>query len=189
LNKIILSTAVISLLGTSLFSGSKYEVTPTVGKKLYNYSDDAPRFDDGEALIGARLNSYVTDRTSIQVAVEASKENHMLKTGEPNAWTDLERGMLNVQYDIPTRRKMNKVTPFVLGGLGYERLHKSEKSTNVDSQMFYNAGAGVRYSVNDKIDLVAETRVIHKVEDQDTDLIGTVGVGFKFGEKEQAYLV
>ena len=188
MNKIILSTAVISLLGTSLFAGPKFEVTPIVGKKLYNYSDDAPRFDDGEALIGGKINAYVKNRVSIQLAAETSKENGMgtgIPTANNGAWTDLMRGMLNVQYDMPAK---GKVTPYALVGMGYEKLDRAEASTNVDSQAFYNGGAGVRYSVNDKIDLVAETRVIHKVEDQDTDLIGTVGVGFKFGEKEQAAL-
>jgi cell division septation protein DedD len=154
-----------------------------VGKKIYNYSDDSPRFDDGEALLGVKANAYIKPQVSVQLAAEASKENSMLKRGEPNAWTDLERGMLNLQYDIPTR---SKITPYVLGGLGYERLHKSEASTNVDSQAFYNAGAGLRYSVNNRVDLVAETRVIHKVEDQDTDIIGTVGVGMKFGNERKA---
>ncbi len=175
----------MSLLSVSVFAGPKFEITPMVGKKMYNYSDDAPRLDDGEALIGASANAYVTDRVSLQVAAEASKENHMIKTGEPDAWTDLERGMVNVQYDVPTKGKLSKITPFVLGGLGYERLHKSEASTNVDSQMFYNAGAGLRYNINDRVDLVAESRVIHKVEDQDTDLIGSLGLGFKFGQKQK----
>ena len=174
------------MLGTSLFAGPKFEVTPIVGKKLYNYSDDAPRFDDGEALIGGKINAYVKNGVSIQLAGETSKENSMgtgIPTADNGAWTDIMRGMLNVQYDLPTK---GKVTPYALVGVGYEKLDRAEASTNVDSQAFYNGGAGVRYSVNDKIDLVAETRVIHKVEDQDTDLIGTVGVGFKFGQQQAA---
>jgi hypothetical protein len=166
-----------------MYAGPRYEVTPYVGKKIYNYSNDKPRFDDGEALIGLKGNVYIKPQVSVQLAAEASKENAMLKTGEPNAWTDLERGMLNVQYDVPTGKR---VTPYILGGMGYERLHKSEASTNVDSQAFYNAGAGLRYNVNKRVDLVAETRVIHKVEDQDTDIIGTVGVGMKFGNERKA---
>ena len=178
MNKFLLSTVAVSVLCTVVYAGPKYEITPYVGKKIYNYSDDAPRFDDGEALLGVKANVYIRPEVSVQLAVEASKENHMFKTGEPNAWTDLERGMLNLQYDIPNR---TRVTPYVLGGLGYERLHNTEASTNVDSQAFYNAGAGLRYSVNDRVDLVAETRVIQKVEDKDTDLIGSLGMGLKFG--------
>ena len=178
MNKILVSALTVSLFGLVAHAGPKFEITPMVGKKIYNYSDDAPRFDDGEALIGVRANAYVTDNVSLQLAAEASKDNKMGDGGK----TDLERGMLNVQVDVPTK---GKITPFVLVGGGYEKLHRAAPQ-NVDSQAFYNAGAGVRYSVNKRVDLVAEARVIHKVEDQDTDAIGSVGVGFKFGERKPA---
>ena len=183
MNKFLLSTVAVSVLSTIVYAGPRFEITPMISKKVYNYNTgvDAPRFDDGEILMGARANAYVTDKVSVQLAVDASKENHMLKPGEPNAWTDLERGMLNVQYDIPTRGKLERVTPFVSAGLGYERLHKTEASTNVDSQAFYNAAAGLRYSINDRVDLVGEGRWIHKVEDTDDDAMIGVGVGYKFG--------
>ncbi len=163
----------MSLLSSVLYAGPKYEITPMVGKKIYNYSDDAPRFDDGEALIGVRANAYLNSQVSVQLGVEASKNNKMGDGGE----TDLERGMLNLQYDVPTK---GRVTPFVMAGAGYEKLHRSAPQ-NVDSQAFLNAGAGLRYSVNDRVDLVAEARAISKVEDGDKDIIGSIGVGYKYG--------
>lgn len=165
----------MSLVSTFAYAGPKFEITPMVGKKIYNYSDDAAHFDDGEALIGLRANAYVTDRVSVQLGGEASKNNRMSDGGE----TDLERGMVNVQYDIPAR---GRVTPFVMAGGGYEKLHRTTPD-NVDSQAFYNAGAGLRYSINKKIDVVAEARAIHKVEDKDDDIIGSIGVGFKYGSR------
>ena len=181
MNKILLSTVAVALLSSLSYAGPKYEITPMVGKKIYNYSDDAPRFDDGEALVGVRANAYVTERVSVQLGVEASKGNKQgtgTPTADNGAETDLERGMINVQYDIPSK---GKITPFINAGAGYEKLHRDEASTNVDSQAFLNVGAGLRYNVNDRVDLVAEARVIHKVEDQDDDAIGSIGVGFKFG--------
>ncbi len=172
----------MSLLSTIAYAGPKYEITPMVGKKLYNYSDDAPRFDDGEALAGVRANAYINSQVSVQLGFEASKGNKE-GTGMPLAYqgaeTDLERGMLSLQYDIPSK---GKITPYVFAGGGYEKLHRDEPATNVDSQAFYNVGAGLRYAINEKVDLVAEGRVIHKVEDQDDDAIGSVGLGFKFGQ-------
>ncbi len=162
------------LLSTIVYAGPKFEVTPMVGKKIYNYSDDAPRFDDGEALIGVRANGYITKQVSVQLGVEASKNNKMGDGGE----TDLERGMLNLQYDVPSK---GKVTPFVMAGAGYEKLHREYTAGNVDSQAFLNAGAGLRYSVNNRVDLVAEARAIRKIEDGDKDIIGSLGVGFKYG--------
>ena len=181
MNKILSTTVAVSLLSTLAYAGPRYEITPMIGKKVYNYSDDAPRFDDGEALAGVRGNLYFSPRGSVQLGFEASKGNKM-GTGSPTAdhgaETDLERGMLNIQYDIPSR---GKITPFVMAGAGYERLHRDEPSTNVDSQAFLNVGAGLKYCVNERVDIVAEGRAIHKVEDQDNDAIASVGVGFKFG--------
>ncbi len=163
----------MSLLTSGLYAGPKLEITPMVGKKLYNYSADAPRFDDGEVLIGARVNGYVSRLVSVQLGVEASKNNKMGDGGE----TDLDRGMLHLQVDVPSK---GRVTPFVLGGVGYEKLHR-DAPQNVDSQAFLSAGAGLRYSVNNKVDLVAEARAMRKVEDGDKDIIGSLGVGYKYG--------
>lgn len=181
MNKILLNTLAVSLLGTVLFAGPKFEITPMVGKKIYNYSDDSPRFDDGEVLLGIRANGYITKQISVQLGVEASKENKMGDGGD----TDLERGMLNLQLDVPSK---GKVTPFALVGAGYEKLHR-EAPQNVDSQAFLNVGAGLRYSVNNRVDLVAEARAIHKVEDSDNDIIGSIGVGYKYGNTCQSAAV
>ncbi len=179
MNKFIMSMVAVSMISGSLFAGiKKWEITPMVGKKLYNYSADKPRFDDSKVVLGGRVNAYINDTTSIQLGVEGSKDNPIEVPGRVGAKTDLLRGMVSLQKDIPNR---SRVTPYLFAGLGGEKIYKSVKSTNVDSQMFYNGGAGLRYSVNPKVDLVAETRVIHKVEDQDTDLIGNVGIGYKIG--------
>jgi opacity protein-like surface antigen len=181
LNKILSTSLAVSLLSTLAYAGPKYEITPMIGKKVYNYSDDAPRFDDGEVLVGVRGNVYFSERGSVQLGLEASKGNKMgtgTPTADHGAETDLERGMINLQYDVPSR---GKITPFVMAGMGYEKLHRDEPSTNVDSQAFLNAGAGLKYAVNNRVDVIAEGRVIHKVEDKDNDAIASVGVGFKFG--------
>ncbi len=179
LNRIVLSLVAIPLVATSLVAGiKKVEITPMIGKKIYNYSDDKPRFDDGKVVLGGRANIYVTDSTSIQLGIEGSKDNPIEMPGRTGATTDLLRGMVSLQKDIPNR---SRVTPYVFAGLGGEKVYKTVKSTNLDSQMFYNGGVGLRYSVNNKVDLVGEARVIHKVEDKDTDIIGNVGLGLKFG--------
>ncbi len=172
----------MSLMSLSLSAGPRVEVTPMLSKKVYNYNSgvDAPRLDDGELQLGVRANAYLfpkAPRLSVQAALDASKDNAMGDGGK----TDIERGMLSLQYDIPTKGKLSKVTPYVFAGGGYEKLHRTIAAQNVDSQAFYNAGGGLRYSVNDRVDLVGEGRVIHKVEDTDDDALVGVGVGYKFG--------
>ncbi len=179
MNKFMLNMVAISLLSSSMIAGvKKVEITPMIGKKLYNYSDDSPRFDDGQVVFGGRANIYFNDTVSLQLGAEGSKDNPIAKPGHVGATTDLLRGMVSIQKDIPNR---SRVTPYFFAGLGGEKVYNDVPETNVDSQMFYNGGAGLRYSVNPKVDLVGEARVIHKVEDEDTDIIGNVGVGFKFG--------
>ncbi len=183
MNKIITSSVAISLLGVSLVAGPRVEVTPMLSKKVYNYNSgvDAPRLDDGELQLGLRANAYIfpkAPRVSVQAGIDASKDNAMGDGGK----TDIERGMLSVQYDIPTKGKLSKVTPYVFGGGGYEKLHRSIASQNVDSQAFYNVGGGLRYAINSRVDLVGEGRWIKKVEDRDDDALIGIGVGYKFGE-------
>ena len=177
----------MSLMSLSLSAGPRVEVTPMLSKKVYNYNSgvDAPRLDDGELQLGVRANAYLFPKApgiSVQAALDASKDNAMGDGGK----TDMERGMLSLQYDIPTKGKLSKVTPYVFAGGGYEKLHRTIASQNVDSQAFYNAGGGLRYSVNDKVDLVGEGRWIRKVEDTDDDALVGVGVGYKFGGTGQA---
>jgi hypothetical protein len=161
-----------------VIAAPKYEITPMIGKKIYNYSDDSPRFDDGEPLLGVRANVYINDKASVRLGLDGSKDNGIEIPNRVGATTDLVRGTLGVQYDVPTK---GRVTPYVYGGLGGEKIYKTNRANNVDSQMFYNGGVGLKYSVNEKVDLVGEVQGIHKVEDSDTDLIGHVGVGFKLG--------
>jgi cell division septation protein DedD len=59
-------------------------------------------------------------------------------------------------------------------------------TTNDDSQVFYNAGVGVKFGLTDRVNLVTEVKGIHKVENDDDDIIGTVGVGVKLGTIEKS---
>ena len=166
---------VSSFVSLPLLAGPKIEVTPYLGKKIHNYSEDAIRFDDGKALLGIKINGFITEKISTQLAFESSKDNPMGDGGK----TDIERGMLNVQYDFAPR--YFGISPYVLGGWGYENLNRRAPN-NVDSGSFYNLGAGLKYQINERVNIAAETRVIRKVEDQDTDVIGTLGVGYIFGK-------
>ncbi len=178
MKKLITSLVALSALATYSQAMPKTEITGMLGKKVYNYSDDSPRFDDGEPLLGARANVYINDKVSVRLGIDGSKDNGIAIPGRVGAKTDLVRGTAGLQVDVASK---GRVTPYVYGGLGGEKVYKTNPADNVDSQMFYNGGAGIRYSVNNKVDLVGELQGIRKVEDQDTDLIGHVGVGYKFG--------
>ncbi len=179
MKRVVMSFAAIAVVSTVVSAGPSFEITPMVGKKIYN--DDKPRFDDSEVLYGVRGNVYVTENISAQVGFEASTENGIrtdLSDPSVPGDTDLQRYSLNAQYDIPTA---TKVTPYVFAGGGYEKISHEYEPENIESQPFVDAGVGLRYALTDKVDIVTEVRGIHKTSDKDDDILGGVGVGFKFG--------
>ncbi len=174
----ILKRGLVSLLAVATAStlyAAQFEIMPTVGKKIAN---DDTTLDDSKVLFGLRGTAYVTPNIGIQGVVESSVDNPTAGGGD----TDIERGALNVIV----QRGVGKVKPYALAGVGYEATHgNSVKTTNDDSQMFYNAGVGLKFDLTDRLNLVTEVKGMHKVENDDDDIIGTVGLGVKLGAVAQ----
>jgi cell division septation protein DedD len=174
----LLQKGLVSMIAVGAISGLfavEYEITPTVGKMV---GPKDTTLNDSKTLMGIRGTAYVTPNVGIQAVAESSLKNRTSSGGD----TDIERGAVNVVLQKP----FEKVTPYVTGGIGYEWTHGNDvKLTNDDSQMFYNAGAGVKVNVNDRVNVMAELKGIHKVENSDDDLIATVGVGMKVGAVAQ----
>lgn len=167
--------SVLTVAALSTLYAAQFEIMPTVGKKIAN---DDTALDDSKVLLGIRGTAYVTPNIGIQVVGETASANPTVGGGD----TDIERGALNVLYEGGTK----KVRPYVVAGAGYEATHGSTvKTTNDDSQMFYNAGAGVKFGLTDRVSLVTEVKGMHKVENHDDDIIGTVGLGVKLGALEK----
>lgn len=167
--------SVLTVAALSTLYAAQFEIMPTVGKKIAN---DDTTLDDSKVLWGIRGTAYVTPNIGIQLVGETSSANPTIGGGD----TDIERGAINVLYEGGTQ----KVRPYVVAGAGYEATHGATvKTTNDDSQMFYNAGAGVKFGLTDRVNLVAEVKGMHKVENHDDDIIGTVGVGMKLGSVEK----
>ncbi len=183
MKRVVMSFAAIAVVSTVVSAGPGFEITPMVGKKIYN--DDKPYFDDSEVLFGARANVYVTENISAQAGFEASTDNGIrTDLNDPSipGNTDLQRYSLSAQYDIPTA---TKVTPYLFAGGGYEKIaHEYE---DIESQPFIDAGGGLKYAINDTVDIVTEVRAIHKTKDKDDDITAGVGVGFKFGGGSSSY--
>jgi cell division septation protein DedD len=174
----LLQKGLVSMIAVGAMSGLfavEFEITPTVGKMV---GPKDTTLNDSKTLMGIRGTAYVTPNVGIQAVAESSLKNRTLGGGD----TDIERGAVNVVLQKP----FEKVTPYVTGGVGYEWTHgNTVKLTNDDSQVFYNAGAGVKVNVNDRVNVMAELKGIHKVENSDDDLIATVGVGMKVGAVAQ----
>lgn len=163
--------AAISLLATSL-SAVMVEVTPTVGKAIIKAEQDGLK--DTEVMYGVRGTVFLNENVGVQAAFEASQDNEMSDGGK----TDIERAALNVIYE---HKNGKRVRPYTLVGIGSERTHRTS-GANDDSQAFVNAGAGLKFGLNDRVDVMTEAKWIHKLEDDDDDIIATVGVGVKIGD-------
>ncbi len=171
----LFSTLLVCLLATSL-SAVKVEVMPTVGK-AFNANKDSLR--DNETLYGIRGAVFLNEDVALQAAIETSTDNKMQDGGK----TDIERGSLNVIYE---KESDKRIRPYGVVGIGGEKVHRANiPPTNDDSQIFVNVGAGLKFGLNEHVDLVTEARWFKKLENNDVDVIATVGLGVKLGESKK----
>ena len=111
-------------------------------------------------------------------------DNPLSEKGLQNATrsTDIDRFYLNVVKEVHSEK--SNFIPYAFAGLGYE--HVNDKNLGIDSQGFFNAGGGLKYSIGEKFRLVSEAKAIKKFKDDDLDIVAMVGVGMLFGQKESA---
>ena len=177
----VLQKGMISLFAVASLTAvnaAQFEIMPTIGKTIAK-KDTA--LDDSKVLFGIRGTAYATPNIGAQVVLETSVNNRTVDSTGGIGDTDIERGTLNVIYEGGSA----KIRPYAVAGMGYEATHgASVKTTNNDSQAFYNAGVGVKFGLTDNVSLVTEVKGIHKVENDDDDIVGTIGVGVKLGGTE-----
>ncbi len=161
----------VSLLLVS-FLGAKVVITPTVGKQMTTPNQE---FKDDKTLLGVGIQAYINENFAVDMRLEASEDNEMADGGK----TDLERGSVNALYEFTPQ---NKVSPYVLAGAGYEKLHRT--FLNYKSQPFYQAGAGLKISLSKNLEFITEMRYLRKKDTKDNEVIATCGFGVKLGSDE-----
>jgi hypothetical protein len=163
----------ITLTISALLNAVQLEITPTISK-AFKTNNDSLR--DSEVLYGVRGNLYFNKNVAIQVGGEASTSNKMEDGGE----TDIERGYVNLIHQPSIG---DHIHPYTIVGGGYEKIHRINRPRNGDdSQPFLNIGAGIKYDINDRVNIVTEAKWLRKLENNDNDVIATLGLGVKLGE-------
>ncbi len=160
------------LLASSLAmaaQGYRYEIAPTVSK---NWSDRDSGFESATSW-GVKLNAYLNDIVGFQLNYDRLDNVHFRHGPQKS---DIDRIGLNLLLEAPTS---GNLTPYMLLGGGYENVEV--KLDNEDSQAFANIGGGFKYAVNKAIDVMLEAKYIKKLDTQDDDVMGTFGLGYKFG--------
>lgn len=165
MKKIILSTIVAS---TILFANdNKYEITPIVthidtkehkGFKNHNAAGVTIGIRDGE--------DCKFDQTEIGLLLSSQNIG-------ANEESDINRVFINKikEYDIVTKTKL-----YALIGLGYEDTVSLD-----DNGIFFNYGAGVKYSFNDTVGLKLDARHLIRFDGM-KHMLYTAGLSFSFGE-------
>lgn len=169
-------TLALSLaLSTSVFAADNlYEVTPQIGGSWH--IDNNRYADDIDLTYGLKFATRVLPDVLLEVGYERIDDADY---SFPNQSTDINRYYVDLvkEFNIDS-----KISPYILGGFGYE--HISNEFRSMDSDFFGQYGVGIRYAIAEFLHLKTELR--HLVSfDGRSDIIGMVGFSIPFGAYTQ----
>ncbi|MFT7860931.1 MAG: OmpA family protein [Sulfurimonas sp.] len=178
MKKLLLVSALLS--SVLLAEQKQYEISPMFG---YNLTEGNIGIKDDSHLLGAlevqfnSPDSKISPEFSILYSPKAK-----YRGGGDSAIT---RGAFNGVYTFDS---VDNLTPFAKAGIGIENV-SDETDANQDG-FFLDAGAGVKYALNDNFALKAEAIYLAKVAHHnagsfDSNLIAMVGLNFAFGDYAQ----
>jgi len=148
-----------------------YSLTPYLG----GYS-----FDDGEDMengvaVGLGLGYNYTERLGVEavfnyVEAEDQKVNAKLLRFD------------GLYHFMPK----NKLVPYLAAGLGFIDVNSQNEEDGFSPLV--DIGAGLKYSINDNIQLRGDVRNIYEIDGSDNHQLYTVGITYLFGKKEPVHI-
>jgi outer membrane protein OmpA-like peptidoglycan-associated protein/opacity protein-like surface antigen len=174
-----LSLLLISLLGVMAFAQEnslslKYGLTSLKvdgGTKFENSTLSLDGVYDLGYPINPRLDlAYVS--SPIYFASSNSNNNHGWGGAD-----SLLQFAISGQYQTSTDYKLS---PYVFGGIGYERVNHSVKCFS--SNPFLQLGTGLKYALNEQVNLLGEFKALQMLggDNQDNELLFSLGLNFPF---------
>ena len=162
-NIVLLSIAAVSVLAAQ----SSYDVGVSAGASTY---EDA---DLGGALqVSLKANTLEYYGVAPRVDFEYSTIDQLGILAESSMRLAVN-GVYDFDLDIP-------VTPYALVGFGYELL--DEEQFNFVNSMFAQFGGGLKYSLNESVDLTAEAKYVVSIDNIDSYQI-FAGVSLPLGDE------
>lgn len=76
----------------------------------------------------------------------------------------------------------DKLVPYLAAGLGFIDVNSGNEED--DFSPLFDCGAGIKYSINDNVQLRGDVRHIYEIDGSDNHLLYTVGITYLFGKKE-----
>lgn len=164
------SIVACSLLGGSLFAADNLvEITPQIGGS-YHISND--RYKNNMDLVyGLKFANRVSKEVLVEVGYEYSNIDYA-----HNVSASQNRYYLNLIKEFYTE---SSVSPYILGGFGYEDFSKN--FYNMDDDMFGQYGVGIRWAIASNFHLKTELRHLMSFDGR-SDIVATLGFSIPFGK-------
>jgi len=160
-------------------SGDSGTSTDTTNGGHHDSTTDASNTDSTDNNTGSDNSIGDNDKTG---GSDSTTSDPLMKLSSNNNGvrdTDVDRFYINGLKEMHIEN--SKAIPYVFAGLGYEYVN--DKNLGIESQGFFNAGGGLKYSLNEKFRLISEAKAIKKFRDSDLDIVALVGVGMLFGKR------
>ncbi|MBR7888836.1 OmpA family protein [Marinomonas sp. A79] len=146
-----------------------FTVAPSIG---YYNMDNNRGVDNTEAAslgLGYQFgNPWAVELVYLKADSEASSNGSDV---------DVDQFRLDTLYHLA---EQGKLVPYLAAGVGTTDFSPGANNTLV------NAGGGLKYALNDIVDLRADFRLVNDIEDHELDNITTLGLHFVFGNKSKA---
>ncbi|MBI5675186.1 MAG: OmpA family protein [Nitrospirae bacterium] len=148
-----------------------FTLTPYLGGYSFSHEEG---MKNGSA-VGLGFGYNYTDR----LGVEAVFNYVDFKTKSTNHNADAKLLRFDGLYDLMPK---DKLAPYLAAGLGFIDVSSDNKEDGFS--VLFDFGAGLKYSINDKLQLRGDVRNIYEIDGSDNHQIYTVGITYLFGKKE-----
>ncbi|WP_299545806.1 OmpA family protein [uncultured Helicobacter sp.] len=158
-------------LSSAVFAADNLiEITPQIGGSWH--IDNNRYADDIDLSYGLKFATRVMPSVLLEVGYERIDDADYNLS---NQSTDIGRYYVDLvkEFNIDS-----KISPYILGGFGYE--HISNEFNSMDSALFGQYGVGVRYAFTEFLHLKTELRHLISLDGR-SDIIGMVGFSIPFG--------
>ncbi len=171
--KIVFFTMLLTAILNHLFAKSM-EVTPLTGK---NFTDRNEAIKDS-FYFGVRLNQYLYKTSGIRLGfdeiISADFKSAYQSKGKS---TNISRYFLEASHDF--RFGKSPLVPYIFGGFGYEKVSKELYDDEFSSQTFADAGAGMKFYINEKYSIATEASAIKKIYENRLNYTVSMAIGYK----------
>ncbi|PZT48392.1 calcium-binding protein [Helicobacter valdiviensis] len=159
------------LCGSLFAADNLFEVTPQVGGNFHISNDKFK--NNADLTYGLKFANRVTPGVLVEVGYERLDN---VDYSHAHYDTDVNRFYMNVVKEFEV---WNKVSPYILGGFGYE--HISDSLYSVDSAIFGQYGVGLRWEAFENLHLKTELRHLISFDGR-SDVVAMLGFSIPFGK-------